>query len=86
MSSGVRRAEWICRASWSLPCPTMSLRLVGPQHLDKCSQRHLGILYQKACSAFQNVSRLEYFEKIRTFLGESRHTEGVATTGILKTP
>ncbi|XP_031207753.1 mesothelin isoform X3 [Mastomys coucha] len=49
--------------------PSSVMWLVGPQDLDKCSQRHLGILYQKACSAFQNVSRLEYFEKIRTFLG-----------------
>lgn len=64
----------------------MSPRLVGLHDLDKCSQRHLGILYQKACSAFQNVSGLEYFEKIRTFLGESRHTLGVATTGPLQTP
>lgn len=61
-------------------------RLVGSQDLDKCSQRHLGVLYQKACSAFQNVSGPEYFEKIRTFLGESRHTRGVATIGGLQTP
>ncbi|GAB1300725.1 Mesothelin [Apodemus speciosus] len=49
--------------------PSRVMWLVGPQDLDKCSQRHLGILYQKAYSAFQNVSGLEYFEKIRTFLG-----------------
>ncbi|XP_052052672.1 mesothelin [Apodemus sylvaticus] len=49
--------------------PSSVMWLVGPQDLDKCSQRHLGILYQKACSAFQNMSGLEYFEKIRTFLG-----------------
>lgn len=64
----------------------MSPRLVGPQDLDKCSQRHLGLLYQKACSAFQNVSGLEYFEKIKTFLGESRHTRGAVTTGTLRPP
>lgn len=49
--------------------PSRVMWLVGPQDLDTCSQRHLGILYQKARSAFQNVSGLEYFEKIRTFLG-----------------
>lgn len=49
--------------------PSSVMWLVGLHDLDKCSQRHLGILYQKACSAFQNVSGLEYFEKIRTFLG-----------------
>ncbi|EDL22444.1 mesothelin isoform 1 preproprotein [Mus musculus] len=49
--------------------PSSVMWLVGPQDLDKCSQRHLGLLYQKACSAFQNVSGLEYFEKIKTFLG-----------------
>lgn len=60
-------------------------RLVKPQDLSECSQRHLGILYEKACLAFQNVSSQEYFEKIRTFLGESRHT-WVATMGALRTP
>ncbi|XP_076793205.1 mesothelin isoform X1 [Arvicanthis niloticus] len=49
--------------------PSSVMWLVGSQDLDKCSQRHLGVLYQKACSAFQNVSGPEYFEKIRTFLG-----------------
>lgn len=49
--------------------PSRVMWLVGPQDLDTCSQRHLDILYQKARSAFQNVSGLEYFEKIRTFLG-----------------
>ncbi|CAH6786600.1 Msln [Phodopus roborovskii] len=43
--------------------------LVKPQDLNKCSQRHLDILYQKACLAFQNVSRQEYLEKIGPFLG-----------------
>lgn len=55
-------------------------RLVEPQSPDECSQRHLSILYEKASVAFQNVSGQEYFEKIRTFLGESRHT-WVGTTG-----
>lgn len=55
-------------------------RMVEPQSLDKCSQRHLSILYEKASLAFQNVSGQEYFEKIRAFLGESRHT-WVGTTG-----
>lgn len=64
----------------------MSPRMVGPQHLDKCSQRHLEVLYQKAHLAFQNSSRPDYFEKIRTFLGESRHTQVVATTGTLQSP
>ncbi|KAL1780146.1 hypothetical protein HispidOSU_028104 [Sigmodon hispidus] len=49
--------------------PSSVMWLVEPQDLDKCSQRHLDILYQKASLAFQNVSREEYFEKIRTFLG-----------------
>lgn len=49
-------------------------RMVEPQSLDKCSQTHLSVLYEKASLAFQNVSGQEYFEKIRTFLGESRHT------------
>ncbi|XP_021077297.1 mesothelin isoform X2 [Mus pahari] len=49
--------------------PSSAMWLVGPQDLNECSQKHLGLLYQKACSAFQNVSGLEYFEKIRTFLG-----------------
>lgn len=49
--------------------PSSAMWLVGLQDLDKCSQRHMDILYQKACSAFQNVSGPEYFEKIRTFLG-----------------
>ncbi|XP_051024082.1 mesothelin-like [Acomys russatus] len=49
--------------------PSSAMWLVGPQDLDKCSQRHLDVLYPKACLAFQNVSRPEYFEKIRAFLG-----------------
>ncbi|XP_007640336.1 mesothelin [Cricetulus griseus] len=49
--------------------PSSFMWLVKPQDLNNCSQRHLDILYQKACLAFQNSSRQEYFEKIRTFLG-----------------
>ncbi|XP_021492893.2 mesothelin [Meriones unguiculatus] len=49
--------------------PSSVIRMVGPQDLDKCSQRHLDVLFQKACLAFQNASRPEYFENIRTFLG-----------------
>lgn len=49
--------------------PSSFMWLVKPQDLNKCSLRHLDVLYQKACLAFQNTSRQEYFEKIRTFLG-----------------
>ncbi|XP_041532364.1 mesothelin [Microtus oregoni] len=49
--------------------PSSVMWMVEPQNLDKCSQRHLSILYEKASLAFQNVSGQEYFEKIRTFLG-----------------
>ncbi|XP_038183368.1 mesothelin isoform X1 [Arvicola amphibius] len=49
--------------------PSSVMWMVEPQSLDKCSQRHLSILYEKASLAFQNVSGQEYFEKIRTFLG-----------------
>ncbi|XP_028710396.1 mesothelin [Peromyscus leucopus] len=49
--------------------PSSVMWLVKPQDLSECSQRHLGILYEKACLAFQNVSSQEYFEKIRPFLG-----------------
>ncbi|XP_036053673.1 mesothelin-like isoform X2 [Onychomys torridus] len=49
--------------------PSSVMWLVKPHDLSKCSQRHLDILYGKACLAFQNVSGQEYFENIRTFLG-----------------
>ncbi|XP_075845792.1 mesothelin [Microtus pennsylvanicus] len=49
--------------------PSSVMWMVEPRSLDKCSQRHLSILYEKASLAFQNVSGQEYFEKIRTFLG-----------------
>ncbi|KAL6065694.1 hypothetical protein STEG23_028055 [Scotinomys teguina] len=49
--------------------PSSVMRMVKPQDLDECNQRHLAVLYGKACLAFQNVSRQEYYEKIRTFLG-----------------
>lgn len=49
--------------------PSSVMWMVEPQSLDKCSQTHLSVLYEKASLAFQNVSGQEYFEKIRTFLG-----------------
>uniref|UniRef100_A0A8C6EJ25 Mesothelin n=1 Tax=Microcebus murinus TaxID=30608 RepID=A0A8C6EJ25_MICMU len=44
-------------------------RAVGPQDLDACGPRQLGVLYPKARLAFRNVSGAAYLEKIRPFLG-----------------
>lgn len=50
---------------------TLCPRTVEPQDLDSCSQRQLDILYPYARLAFQNISGLEYFGKIKAFLGEA---------------
>ncbi|XP_029413609.1 mesothelin [Nannospalax galili] len=49
--------------------PPRVMWLVGPHDLDKCSQKHLEVLYPKAHLAFQNMSGSEYFGKIQAFLG-----------------
>ncbi|XP_023567564.1 mesothelin isoform X2 [Octodon degus] len=49
--------------------PVSLLWAVRPQDLDSCSSKQLNVLYPKACLAFQNVSRPEYFRKIEPFLG-----------------
>ncbi|XP_020032892.1 mesothelin [Castor canadensis] len=49
--------------------PPRVLWTVEPQDLDSCSQRQLDILYPYARLAFQNISGLEYFGKIKAFLG-----------------
>ncbi|XP_048188418.1 mesothelin [Perognathus longimembris pacificus] len=49
--------------------PLSVLWTVMPKDLDACSPQQLGLLYPKAQLAFQNVSGLEYFGKIKAFLG-----------------
>uniref|UniRef100_A0A8C6CP80 Mesothelin n=1 Tax=Moschus moschiferus TaxID=68415 RepID=A0A8C6CP80_MOSMO len=45
------------------------LWMTTPQDLDACSPPQMAVLYHKARMAFQNVSRSEYFTRIKPFLG-----------------
>ncbi|XP_034526580.1 mesothelin [Ailuropoda melanoleuca] len=42
---------------------------VRPQHLEACRPPQMHVLYPRAHAAFQNVSRSEYFAKIKPYLG-----------------
>ncbi|XP_032460802.1 mesothelin isoform X2 [Phocoena sinus] len=42
-----------------------------PQDLDTCSPWQMAVLYPKARIAFQNMSRSEYFTRIKTYLEDS---------------
>lgn len=60
---------WSPLTAWPHTVP----RAIGPQDLDSCGPRQLHVLYSKACVTFRNMSRPEYLERIRAFLGEPGH-------------